>query len=283
MAPRTPETGGQRVTWLWNEKEPVMTDASSYFIRQSDREFLATSHTGGAWRADEQHIAAPMGLLAHLIERDHHARGGSLTLARVSYDILGVIPLDVCEVDIRVVRPGRTIELVEASLGHGGRTALTARAWLLSESDIGDLVGTALAPIAARETMEPWDYSHDWTGGFVRSIDSWRAEETPGRATGWVRPQYPILEGEASSPRARMLGVIDTANGLTPRRDPQEVLFPNLDLTVTLTREPVSEWVGYDTRVTFGERGIGLTQTILHDEAGPIGASNQTLTVRPLG
>ena len=260
-----------------------MTDPSSYFIRKSEREFLATTHTGGAWKADEQHIAAPMGLLTHLIERDHATRGGSLALARVSFDILGVIPLDVCEVDIRVVRPGRTIELVEAALSHGGRTALTARAWLLSEADIGDIAGTALGSVAPRNTMTPWDYSRDWEGGFVRSIESWRAEEEPGRAQGWIRPKFPILDDEPSSLRARMFGVIDTANGLSPREDPKRVMFPNLDLTATIIREPVSEWIAYDTRVTFGERGIGLTQTILHDEAGPMGASNQTLTVRPLG
>lgn len=260
-----------------------MADDSSYFIRKSDREFLATVHTGGAWKADEQHIAAPMGLLAHLIETDHAKRGGSLALSRVSYDILGVIPLDVCEVDIRVVRPGRTIELVEAQLSHGGRAALTARAWMLAESDTQAIAGTALEGISHRETMEPWDYSNDWAGGFVKSIDAFRAQQGPGRAQGWIRPKYPILDGEQASPRARMLGVIDTANGLTPREDPEKVMFPNLDLTVSLVREPVSEWAGYDTRVTFGERGIGLTQTILHDEAGPVGALNQTLTVRPMG
>ena len=256
---------------------------NSYYVRTGDHEFRATSHTGGAWKADEQHIAAPMGLLAHLIERDHAERSGSLALARVSYDIFGVIPLDVCAVDVRVVRPGRTIELVEATLSHGGRTALTARAWLLATSDTSHIAGTALAPVAPRDTMTAWDYSNDWAGGFVKSIEAWRTEEAPGRAQGWIRPLYPILEGEPSSSRARMLGVIDTANGLTPRENPERVMFPNLDLTVSLMREPVSEWVAYDTRVTFAETGIGLTQTILHDEQGPIGALNQTLTVRDLG
>ncbi len=42
------------------------------------------------------------------------------------------------------------------------------------------------------------------------------------------------------------------------------------------------EILGYDTRVTFGAKGRGLTHTILHDEEGPIGAVTQSLTVRPL-
>lgn len=259
-----------------------MPEAHSYFTRVSDRAFAATHLVGGAWKADEQHIAAPMGLLAHLIESDHAARGGTLAMSRVSYDILGVIPLDVCEVDIRVVRPGRTIELVEATLSHGGRAALVARAWLLAEADTSDIEGTALAPIPARETMSPWSYAHDWKGDYVRSIETFRDQHEPGRAFGWARPLYPLLDSEPSSPTARMLGLIDTANGLTPREDPKAVMFPNLDLTVSLVRAPESEWVGYDTRVTFSDRGRGLTQTILHDETGPLGTVSQTLTVRRL-
>ncbi|MDA3147275.1 thioesterase family protein [Leucobacter sp. UCMA 4100] len=259
-----------------------MPEAQSYFTRVSAREFAATPLVGGAWKSDEQHIAAPMGLLAHLIEQDHARRGGSLALSRVTYDILGVIPLDVCEVDVRVVRPGRTIELVEATLSHGGRAALVARAWMLSASDTSALEGTALEALPGRDTMQPWAYSNDWKGEFVRSIETYRDQEEPGRARGWARAGFAILDSEPSSFTARMLGVIDTANGLTPREDPAAVMFPNLDLTVSLVREPVSEWAGYDTRVTFGAGGRGLTQTILHDEAGPIGQVSQTLTVRPM-
>lgn len=259
-----------------------MSDQSSYFIRLSDREFQATEHTSGAWKADEQHIAAPMGLLGHLIEKDHADRGGSLVISRVSHDILGVIPLDTCEVDIRVIRPGRTIELVEATLSHGGRPALMTRAWLLAQADTTQIAGTPFEPIAHRDTMQRWHYSEDWDGGFVKSIETYRHQISRGRAQGWARPLHPILDSEPSSNTARLLGVIDTANGLSPRNDPKTVAFPNLDLTVSFFRSPVSEWVGYDTTVSFGESGTGLTHTVLHDEKGPIGALTQSLTVRPL-
>lgn len=260
---------------------PKTTTPSSYFIRESDREFTATEHVSGAWNPNEQHIAAPMGLLAHLIEQDHAQRGGSLVISHVSYDILGVIPVATCEVDIKVIRPGRTIELVEATLSHDGRAALIARAWLLTDADTTAMAGTTIPPLSPRDTMIRWDYSNDWEGGFVRSFKAYKHEVEPGRAQGWLRSKVSLLAGEAVSNTASFLGLIDTANGLTPRVDPKLATFPNLDLTVTLFRQPRGPWVGYDTSVTFGENAVGLTHTFLHDGGGPVGVATQTLTIRP--
>ena len=59
-------------------------------------------------------------------------------------------------------------------------------------------------------------------------------------------------------------------------------MFPNVDLTIHLFREPVRGWVGFDTKVTMGTTGMGLTSTTLHDELGPVGRAEQILTVRPM-
>ncbi|MFR9749806.1 hypothetical protein ACL02S_02080 [Nocardia sp. 004] len=72
------------------------------------------------------------------------------------------------------------------------------------------------------------------------------------------------------------------ANGIAVRRHPTEWMFPNLDFTVHLHRQPRGPWTGLDTTVTFGPNGQGLTSTTLHDLNGPLGAAQQTLTVRPL-
>src|SRR5512142_2793015 len=68
---------------------------------------------------------APMsGLLAHALER--HEPNPTLTLARVSYDILGLIRLAPTEVRVRTVRPGRTIQLLEAVAAVDGRDVVRA-------------------------------------------------------------------------------------------------------------------------------------------------------------
>ena len=85
----------------------------------------------------------------------------------------------------------------------------------------------------------------------------------------WVRTAVPLVGDEPVSATARALGLIDIANGLTPRRPTDEVAFPNVDLTVHLVAAPRSDWLGFDTTVTFGPAGLGLTHTVLHDTERP--------------
>ena len=96
-----------------------------------------------------------------------------------------------------------------------------------------------------------------------------------------MRSRTTLLDGEEVSELARLVGLLDIANGMTVRVDPQAVAFPNVDLTAHFFTEPVGEWVGFDTTVSFGPSGLGLTASVIHDERGPVGTLAQSLTVRP--
>lgn len=259
-----------------------MADAKSYFERVGEGRFRASEHVGGGWDPHEQHIAPAMGLLAHAVESDLDARrDDGLLLGRVSYDILGTLPIDVVDVEVEVLRPGRTIELVEARLRHAGRVAVILRAWLMRTYDTATITGTPLPAIEGPASLSPWDPATEWPGGFIRSAEVRREETEPGRATSWIRTDVTLIDGESVSPTARALGLLDVANGLTPRLPADQVAFPNLDLTAHLFRQPRGDWLGLDTTVSFGQAGIGLTHSIVHDEQGPVGTVVQCLTVRP--
>jgi hypothetical protein len=256
--------------------------AAAYFERIGDTAFRATAHVGGAWNVDDQHIAPALGLLAHVVERDRDRRGrGRLAVSRLSYDILGTIPVDVVDTDVTVVRGGRTIELVEATLVHDARVAVRLRAWLLQPHDTAALAGTGLPAIPCPDEMAPWDPTTVWPGGFIASAQVRRQQAGPGRAAFWVRTPVPLVRDEPVSDLARMAGLVDIANGMTVRVDPRRVAFPNVDLTLHLFRQPRGEWVGFDTTVSFGADGVGLTSSVLHDTDGPVGTMAQILTVRP--
>ncbi|MGP3536752.1 thioesterase family protein [Microbacterium sp. RD1] len=257
---------------------------SAYFERLDASRFRATPAVGGAWRTDEQHIAPSFGLLTHVLETDHRARQSApFEVARISFDILGVLPIDVVETAVRVVRPGRTIELAEATLSHGGRAAVIARAWFLATPDTASVAGSAFPLLPPRAELEPWDASTVWPGECVRTVEIRRDDVEPGRARYWMRPRIPLLGGEPVSPTARLVGMVDVANGSATRVSPTEWAFPNVDLSVQLFRTPTREWTGFDTTVSFGPHGHGLTHSILHDEDGPLGAVEQTLTLRSVG
>lgn len=255
----------------------------AFFQRVSESSFRATEHVSGAWNLAEQHIAPALGLLMHVVETDLAARRDDpMVVGRLSYDILGTLPVDIVDCTVSVLRPGRTIELVEARLGHGGRDAVILRCWLMQPGDTESLAGTPLQPLPSRESLPPWHAAGVWQGGFIASTEVHREAPEVGRARLWVRSTQDLVEGEQVSPLAHLCRLLDIANGMAVRVDPREVLFPNLDLTAHFFTQPRGEWLGLDTTVSFGPGGVGLTSSILHDENGPFGTLAQVLTVRTL-
>ncbi|MGW2252392.1 thioesterase family protein [Kitasatospora sp. NPDC001660] len=260
-----------------------MTD--SYFERTGERCFKPTVHAGGAWNEDELHFSPVGGLVVHAMER-HRAEAGAdsgLAMARISFDILGRIAVDECEITVETVRPGRTVELVEAVLVIGGRAVIRARAWYLASLDTALVAGSPVERLAAPEEFEPWAMSELWDGGYIASIDVRRRELAQGRSQAWISSGVELVAGEEISPLASFVALIDTANGIAARQEPTEWMFPNVDLTIHLHRQPEGRWTGMDTTVSFGPAGHGLTGTVLHDVHGPVGSAQQALTVRPLG
>ncbi len=256
---------------------------TSYFVRESATRFRPTVHVGGGWDPNEQHIAPSIGLLAHVIEADFASRrNDDLRLGRLSVDILGVMPMESIDVSVKVLRPGRTIELVEARMSQSGRDAVVARAWLTARYDTTGVQGSAFPSLPAPGTMDRFNMSEVWPGGFVRSAQIWRNAIEVGRVQFWLRSDVKLLAGESVSPSAHLLRLIDVANGVASRKAHTEVAFPNLDLTVSLFRAPLGELTGLDTTASFGPDGAGLTHSVIHDEVGPVGVYTQFLTVRPL-
>lgn len=264
-----------------------MTDGDAttgaYFVRESATRLRPTEHVGGAWNPAEYHVAPLFGALAHAIAGDAARRGrGSMQIARVTFDILGVLPVEPVDIAVELVRPGKTIELVGAVLSHAGRPAVVARAWLAVEFPTSHLAGTDLPSIPGPDDAPPARLGAYWYGEFVRSVELRRHERGPGRATSWVRTDLDLVEGEPASASTRVIGLIDVANGVSPRVAMDEAAFPNLDLTVHFFRAPRAGWLGLDTSVSFGPTGLGVTHCILHDESGPFGTVMQALTVRPV-
>lgn len=255
----------------------------SYYERIDGLRYKPTPHTSGAWAPDEQHFSPLGGLITHAIERDRDERGSALELSRISFDILGKLALDECDVRVEVLRPGRTIELVEAIVDIGGRTSVRARAWLLAPGDTTDVAGGGDAPLTPPGELESWPISRLWSGGYIASLDARPVTEPePGRGTVWISSELDLVAGETAGAFASFVTHIDAANGIAVRRPPTEWLFPNVDLTVHLHRTPFrSGWTGLDTTVTFGPDGRGITSSVLHDTGGPVGHAQQILTVRP--
>lgn len=250
----------------------------SYYVRLSENRLHSTLHSQGAWQPGEQHMAPASGLVLAEIERRLPT---DKIVSRVAFDILGVIQSGEFTVDVEVIRPGRTIELVEARMRHGDRTSVHARVWRLQAGATEAVAGNEWTPLPAPEEMESQQFSDRWGGGFIASLEGRQsAEARPGFGRSWVRAPYPLVDGEVDPPTAAFIKLVDAANGMAVREDPRSTFFPNVDLTIHLIRQPQPGWGGFETRVAFGPTGIGETASVLSDEAGPIGTAAQSLTVR---
>ena len=268
-----------------NYVDTIDSGSGSFFERIDEHRYRPTPHCGGAWDPDELHFSPLGGLIVHAIDRHRagHADAG-LVLSRISFDILGRLANDVCEIAVEVLRPGRTIELLEATLSIGGRPVIRARAWLLATLDTSAVAGGGDAPLPSPENLDSWPLSSVWpAGGVVDSVDI-RPVGAPqtGRTTAWITTDVELVAGEAVSPLAGYVTLVDLANGIATRQPPSEWMYPNVDLTIHLHRQPAGRWVGLDTTVVFGPSGQGITSSVLHDLAGPIGHAHQMLTVRPI-
>ena len=261
----------------------MTSGAAAYFERLGVDTFCATEHVSGAWDTSTQHVSPALGLLAHAVELDRdRRRDDGLVVGRLSYDILGTMPVAEVEVAVDVLRPGRTIELVEARVSHAGRDVVRLRAWLLHPGETAHLAGTALAHLPPPDETRPWDPTTVWPGGFIASVDLRRHLHEPGRGHYWVRSRVPLLADAEVSTLADTAALLDIANGMVVRAEPAQVAFPNIDLTAHLLRLPRAGWTGFDTTVSFGPGGLGVTSSVLHDVDGPIGTMSQSLTVRPV-
>ncbi len=206
-----------------------------------------------------------------------------MLVARVTVELLGPVPVGEVAVRARVVRPGRSVELVEAVMAAGGRDVARASAWRVRRSEGVEVASRAPAPppLPAAETLlAP---PEGWIDGYLSAVE-WREAagglSTPGPCAAWTRLRHPLVADEEPSGLQRVLAVADSGNGLSSEL-PMSWLFINCELTVHLHREAVGEWVCVDATTTVSPGGVGLATTVLSDAGGPVGVGAQALLVAP--
>jgi hypothetical protein len=249
-----------------------------------DGRFRATALTRGPWNPEHQHAGPPAALLAREAERVSAIVAGQTT--RLSFDILGPVPVGAVEVAARILRPGRRVELVEATLSAGGDPRMRLTAWRMRAEETPD-IATPEPPPPPRQSGRDGAFE-GWPGvdevAYKDALD-WRwiegAFNRPGPATVWSRLKFPVVAGEDPTPLGRLLVMADAASGVSARLDWDEWLFVNLDLGIYLERPPRGEWMAMDAQTRIGDAGAGLCTSVLSDGLGRVGVSTQSLLVAP--
>lgn len=251
------------------------------FYEQTEQGFRATALTRGPWDPDSQHAGPPSALLGRALER--LPEGEDFQLARLTFEILGPVPIGAVGIEARLARPGRRVQMVEAELAVAGRVQMRVRGWRLRRSEL-ELPAAAIVedpppppPEGAGgggffETGQEHGYH---TGMEARFLEGGFRDAGPARV--WLRMLYPLVAGERPTQLQRTLIAADIGNGISSSLPFKRWVFINVDLTVQIERLPVGEWICVDAVTRPHRNGIGSSDSVLLDAEGRIGRALQTL------
>lgn len=256
--------------------------AEELFTHIRNGEFRPTELTRGPWAPDAQHGGPPAALLARAVEETEPR---SMFVARFTVEFIRPVPVAPLTVASRVTRPGRRVQLVEATLSAGGELVARAMVLRIRVHEGIDLPTEAAGPtdtLPPPLSVEPVRLVPvDWTN-FGDALDTRPLVgglTEPGPSVAWIRLQVPVVTDEEPTPLQRTVVAADCGNGISSAVDIHRYLFINPDLTVYQHRPAAGEWIGLDAQTRLERHGSGLAEAALFDENGRFGRSLQSLYV----
>jgi hypothetical protein len=236
--------------------------------------------TQGPWSPDAQHGGPVAGLLARTIERAPAPH--PMQPVRLTVELIRPVPLKPLMATAVVTRPGKKVQLVDASLEVDGLEVAKARGLRIRRAavDVPDVTPDPPSPPLPADAELPPSQA-DRTA-FAAAMDlhfvrgGW---DELGPVTMWTRLRVPVVAGETASPMQRAASAADFGNGVSRVVDFNTHIFINPDLTVALSRLPEGEWIGFDTVSRLAGDGYGQAESRIFDHAGPVGRAVQSLLV----
>ncbi len=255
--------------------------SDSLFRRDGDL-YHPTHLTEGPWSPDAQHGGPPAALLAGAVER--YPTEAEMVVVRVTIELLRPVPLDTLRVASEMVRPGRKVQLVGASLWHEDTEVARALGLKIRRTEL-DLpfeqpeVDPIPGPEEGRDAAffaKPGAFATEAME--IKMLTGDFAEPGPGQA--WLRLRVPLVEGDDTTGVERVAAAADFGNGVSnlAGKD-RNWLFINPDLEIRMNRPPEGEWIYLDSETRLSPGGAGIASSTLADHKGWLGLAAQSLFV----
>jgi hypothetical protein len=259
-----------------------MTAPPTSLFDRNGESFVPTALARGPWSPNALHGGPSAALLARAIEG--FEGGETMLVTRITLELLRPVPLEPLSVRTKMVRPGRKVQLVEASLFTESREVARATGLRIRQAAVRLPPDLPMEPVVAPPPEQGTDATR--LGEFLDGFHNQAVEHryvrgqlaTPGPATDWIRLRVPLLAGEEPSPLIRVCAAADFGNGASQIL-PSSHTYINPDLTIYLHRYPRGEWVCIDAVTRVEDNGIGLAESRLLDREGTIGRAVQRLII----
>ena len=260
------------------------TEPPTVFTVDGDR-VVASELARGPWDPNAQHGGAPAALIMRAFEQ--LAPDPSLQIARVTYELMKPVPLGELRLSAEVVRPGKRVQLLEATVATpDGTPVVKARGLRVRRAPID--AGPASGPVPPGPETAP--ESPDGPGR--RGVIMWApsvmeihfvkgAFRQIGPSTAWFRMRKPLVPGEDPSPLQTLAAAADFPNGIGSGLSWDDWMFINPDLTIYIERDPIGEWICLDAQMRVQDGGVGFAEAVLYDLHGRVGRCLQALLVAP--
>jgi hypothetical protein len=255
----------------------------TFLYRVEQDAAFASEHTAGPWDPGLQHGGAPTALIAWAAEKIPTRE--PMQVMRITVDLLRPVPIGQLQFRTEVVREGRKIQLCAVTLLHENVVVVRASVLKIRRAEL------TLPPTAVEEKVVlpgPEDAPEATVNArptaFIRGMTMRVVKGSfgePGPAAIWFRPNWPLFAGEALTPLQRVAMVADFCNGTSTVLEWSKWTFINGDLTISLARPPVDEWILLDAQTWLGDDGSGIAFAKLGDRRGYFGRAVQSLVIEP--
>jgi Thioesterase-like superfamily len=243
-----------------------MPDPAASFIPRGDV-LVPTASTEGGWSP-----GTLMGrYLAGLVARGAESHGEpDLQPSRLTVDMFRPATMGPTSVTANVVRAGRRIKVVDVDVTVGD--VLVCRGSVVFLRRAAPPRGAVWLPqhpsFPAPDTLGRHRAEH-WTPAWDHRPHGEWGSVTDSRGC-WIAETHAFVEGEETSPFVRAALAADNANGCI-NASPIGLPYINADLTMTLARLPVGDWIGLVPVSRAVADGVSVGTIDLHDTAGRIG------------
>lgn len=245
--------------------------------------YTPTEKAAGPWGPTMLHGGSTGGLMGHAMEE---ASGrDDLNFSRLTIDMFRPVPMAPLTVESRVIRDGKRVQVLEATVfGNGKEVAKgTALKLVPQEVEVPDVAippANVLAGPDGIETMSLFGgQAENFPPGLHLNILLKRISGFGGTGEGesWFRMPVPVIEGIDNSPFVHIATLSDFGNGLGQLYVKNSAGSINADITLYLHRIPDGEWVGFKSKAVMQNLGIGVITTELYDPQGLVGSISQAI------
>lgn len=259
--------------------------SEALFLRDGEF-YVPTPASGSPWSPAHLHGGPVVGLMAHAVEQA--SESADLHLARLTVDLLRPVPNSPLTISTRLVRGGKRLQIIEASLIAGETEVTRASALFLENRPVtvpehGRFPATELEPPSA-----PVEATVAEAGGWQNRYSPVGLHSTAkavvldgvngsGQGLAWLRLPLPLVQGVKTSPSVMAATLCDFGNGVGQLNLSSDLGCINTDVSLYLHREPVGEWLGLDARSRMQDTGVGLVETTLFDSQGAVGKILQAI------